>query len=186
MTTRSGPPTTAGRPPFRGRPGGGGRRRFFPPKRRVCQFCVDKVTAIDYKDIPRLRRYISDRAKIDPRRRTGTCAKHQRILSAAIKRARHIALLPFTGAQMRKTGWVHRAERPSPAFMRNAPPTSPVGSSSNAAASNERPTPEESAPQSAAPSLENASVESPAETSSSNEQPSASPELEQETPTKTT
>ena len=69
-----------------------GRRQ----KRKVCQFCVDKVEHIDYKDTARLRRYISDRAKIQPRRITGTCAKHQRQLTEAIKRARHIALLPFT------------------------------------------------------------------------------------------
>ena len=65
-------------------------------KRKVCQFCVDKVEHIDYKDTAKLRRYISDRAKIQPRRITGTCAKHQRQLTEAIKRARHIALLPFT------------------------------------------------------------------------------------------
>jgi small subunit ribosomal protein S18 len=57
---------------------------------------VDKVEHIDYKDTAKLRRYISDRAKIQPRRITGTCAKHQRQLTEAIKRARHIALLPFT------------------------------------------------------------------------------------------
>ncbi len=65
-------------------------------RKKVCQFCVDKVEYIDYKDTARLRRYISDRAKIQPRRITGTCAKHQRQLTEAIKRARHIALLPFT------------------------------------------------------------------------------------------
>ena len=120
MTTQAGRPP--GRPPFRGR----GRRRYFPPRRRVCAFCVEKVKHIDYKDIPRLRRYISDRAKIDPRRRTGTCAKHQRILANAIKRARHLALLPFTGRHMRETGWTHRSERPSypsrSGFSRGAPP----------------------------------------------------------------
>ena len=65
-------------------------------KKKVCQFCVDKVMFIDYKDTARLRRFISDRAKIQPRRITGTCAKHQRQLTESIKRARHIALLPFT------------------------------------------------------------------------------------------
>ena len=64
-------------------------------RRKVCSFCVDKVQGIDYKDIPVLRRYISERAKIVPRRVTGTCAHHQRQLTVAIKRARHIALLPF-------------------------------------------------------------------------------------------
>ncbi|NCB04416.1 MAG: 30S ribosomal protein S18 [Clostridia bacterium] len=65
-------------------------------RRKVCQFCVDKVQEIDYKDTARLRKYISDRAKILPRRMTGTCAAHQRQLTEAIKRARHIALLPYT------------------------------------------------------------------------------------------
>ena len=62
----------------------------------MCGFCVDKVKDIDYKDISRLRKYLSERAKIEPRRKTGTCARHQRALSVALKRARHMALLPFT------------------------------------------------------------------------------------------
>ena len=66
------------------------------PKKKVCSFCVEKVECIDYKDVAKLRRYTSDRAKILPRRITGTCALHQRQLTEAIKRARHIALLPFT------------------------------------------------------------------------------------------
>lgn len=65
------------------------------PRRKVCAFCVDKVTEIDYKDVGKLRKYISERAKILPRRVTGTCAKHQRQLTSAIKRARVIALLPY-------------------------------------------------------------------------------------------
>jgi len=65
------------------------------PRRKVCAFCVDKVTEIDYKDTAKLRKYISERAKILPRRVTGTCAKHQRQLTSAIKRARVIALLPY-------------------------------------------------------------------------------------------
>ena len=65
-------------------------------KKKVCQFCVDKVMDIDYKDVAKLRRYVSERAKILPRRITGTCAKHQRQLTIAIKRARHVALLPFS------------------------------------------------------------------------------------------
>ena len=64
-------------------------------RRKVCAFCVDKVECIDYKDAAKLRRYISERAKILPRRTTGTCAAHQRQLTTAIKRARHIALLPY-------------------------------------------------------------------------------------------
>ena len=62
----------------------------------VCGFCVDKVEHIDYKDIARLRRYMSERGKILPRRVTGTCARHQRALTVAIKRARHLALLPYS------------------------------------------------------------------------------------------
>ncbi len=70
--------------------------RARKPRRKVCSFCVDKVEAIDYKDIATLRKYISERGKILPRRVTGTCAKHQRELTEAIKRARQIALLPYT------------------------------------------------------------------------------------------
>lgn len=66
------------------------------PKKKVCQFCADKAMTIDYKDVAKLRRYTSERSKILPRRVTGTCAKHQRLLTIAIKRARHIALLPYT------------------------------------------------------------------------------------------
>ena len=65
-------------------------------RKKVCAFCVDKITEIDYKDINRLRRFINERGKILPRRMSGNCAKHQRQLSEAIKRARAIALLPFT------------------------------------------------------------------------------------------
>jgi small subunit ribosomal protein S18 len=65
---------------------------------------VDKVDHIDYKEPARLRRYISDRAKIEPRRKTGTCAKHQRMLTLALKRARHVALLPFTAQHIQITG----------------------------------------------------------------------------------
>ena len=66
------------------------------PKKKVCQFCVDKAMTIDYKDVAKLRRYTSERSKILPRRVTGTCAKHQRLLTIAIKRARHVALMPYT------------------------------------------------------------------------------------------
>ena len=66
------------------------------PRKKVCSFCVDKVEAIDYKDIGRLRKYITERGKILPRRISGNCAKHQRELTLAIKRARNLALLPFT------------------------------------------------------------------------------------------
>jgi small subunit ribosomal protein S18 len=65
-------------------------------RRRVCSFCVDHATDIDYKELGKLRKYISERGKITPRRISGCCAKHQRLVTDAIKRARHIALLPFT------------------------------------------------------------------------------------------
>lgn len=65
-------------------------------KKRQCNFCADKVEYIDYKEIPRLRRYITERGKILPRRITGNCAHHQRQLTTAIKRARVMALLPYT------------------------------------------------------------------------------------------
>ena len=70
-----------------------GNRR---PRRKVCSFCVDKVQEIDYKDAAKLRKFITERDKILPRRISGTCAKHQRQLTIAIKRARNVALLPFT------------------------------------------------------------------------------------------
>ncbi|MBC5828280.1 MAG: 30S ribosomal protein S18 [Candidatus Eremiobacteraeota bacterium] len=66
------------------------------PKRKVCSFCVEKVAHIDYKDAPRLRKYVSERGKILPRRISGSCARHQRALTSAVKRARVIALLPFS------------------------------------------------------------------------------------------
>lgn len=72
--------------------GGRGRRM----KRKVCSFCVDKATSIDYKELPKIKKFISERGKILPRRVSGNCAKHQRQLTIAIKRARHVALLPYT------------------------------------------------------------------------------------------
>ncbi len=81
--------------------GGGGGRGRFGSRRKVCAFCVDKIDIIDYKDASKLRRYISDRGKIEPRRKTGTCARHQRRLTLSIKRARHLALLPYTADHMR-------------------------------------------------------------------------------------
>ena len=106
MTTEA--PRAPGGPPPRfgggggggrpgGRPGGpGGRPRGrFVRRRKVCAFCVEHVTHIDYKDIDKIRRFVSERAKIEPRRRTGVCAKHQRALRTAIQRARQIAMVPF-------------------------------------------------------------------------------------------
>ena len=82
-----------------------GKGRYVP-KRRVCSFCKDKVVKIDYKTPVQLQPYISDRGKMEPRRRTGTCAKHQRLVAIAIKRARHLAMLPYVPAHVRKTGGV--------------------------------------------------------------------------------
>jgi small subunit ribosomal protein S18 len=77
------------------RPDRGDRRGGRKGRRKVCSFCVDKVDTIDYKDVAKLRRFLSERAKILPRRVTGCCAHHQRELTIAIKRARHLALLPY-------------------------------------------------------------------------------------------
>ncbi len=77
----------------------GGRRpngRMRRSRKKVCAFCSDKSEFIDYKDINKLRKYVTERGKILPRRISGTCAKHQRELTSSIKRARNIALLPFT------------------------------------------------------------------------------------------
>lgn len=79
--------------------GGGGRkggRRFYYRRRKVCRFCVEKIDDIDWKDVKLLSAFVPERAKILPRRISGTCAPHQRKLKVAIKRARNIALLPYT------------------------------------------------------------------------------------------
>ena len=82
----------------------GGRERGSYGRRRVCGFCMDNVQTIDYKDTARLRRFLSERGKIEPRRKTGTCAKHQRWLTTALKRARQLALLPYTAEHVRFMG----------------------------------------------------------------------------------
>ncbi|MFO8100996.1 MAG: 30S ribosomal protein S18 [Dehalococcoidia bacterium] len=81
-------------------------RSRYIPKRKVCPFCVDKSRKIDYKEADMLRRFISDRGKMEARHRTGVCAKHQRLLSTAIKQARYLALLPYTVGHAR---WSSRA-----------------------------------------------------------------------------
>jgi small subunit ribosomal protein S18 len=75
---------------------GGPRRRYS--RRKVCRFCADKSLVIDYKDVRTLRNFVSERGKIVPRRISGSCAEHQRKLTEAIKRARNIALLPFSAS----------------------------------------------------------------------------------------
>jgi small subunit ribosomal protein S18 len=130
MTTSSAPPSGA-RPSSGGgarrRPGefssGGGGGRKFTPRRKVCQFCVDKIKEVDYKDLLRLRRFLSERGKIEPRRKTGTCAAHQRSLNVALKRARQLAMLPFTAEHIRVTGVLVR-EPGAPPF-RGARPRPP-------------------------------------------------------------
>ncbi len=97
-------PTGGGASAPSGGRGGAKKRGRYIPRRKVCDFCVNKIKTIEYKDPARLRRFVSDRGKIEPRRKTGTCAKHQRALSVAIKRARHLALLPFTAAHVRESG----------------------------------------------------------------------------------
>ena len=80
---------------------GGGSRFYSRPK--FCQFCADKTLTIDYKKIDILRKYVTEEGTIRPRRQTGTCAKHQRSVAAAVKQARQIALLPFTGKHVEET-----------------------------------------------------------------------------------
>jgi small subunit ribosomal protein S18 len=76
--------------------GGQDRGRRYISRPKICQFCADKNVSIDYKQFELLRRFVTEEGKIRPRRQTGTCARHQRELAMAIKRARHIALLPYT------------------------------------------------------------------------------------------
>lgn len=79
---------------------GGGRRRYYS-RPRTCQFCSDKSIVINYKDIQLLSSFVTREGKIRPRRQTGTCAKHQRSIARAVKQARHMALLPYTGEQLK-------------------------------------------------------------------------------------
>ncbi len=79
-----------------------GERRFFA-KPKFCQFCADKTLTIDYKKTDLLRKYVTEEGMIRPRRQTGACARHQRAVAQAVKQARHIALLPYTGGQMDET-----------------------------------------------------------------------------------
>ena len=88
-------------------------RRRYVPKRKVCPFCVDKSRKLDYKQADMLRRFISDRGKMEGRYRTGVCAKHQRLLSTAIKRARYLALLPYTVEHIRWSSKASEARRES-------------------------------------------------------------------------
>lgn len=97
-------PAPSGRPgerPARRGPGGsgpGGPRKQYFRRRKVCKFCDEKIDVVDYKDVKLITQFVSERGKILPRRLTGTCSPHQRLLAVAIKRARNIALLPFATA----------------------------------------------------------------------------------------
>src|SRR5438445_12057628 len=154
MTAPAGP--AGARPAQRRRPGEFGAGRKFTPRRKVCQFCVDKIKVVDYKDLGRLRRFLSERGKIEPRRKTGTCAAHQRSLNVALKRARQLALLPFTAEHIRITGVLVR-EPGAPPF-RGARPRPPEVEGAAPA--------EAEAPPAEAPAAEAAPAEAaPAETS---------------------
>ncbi len=120
----------------------------------MCIFCVEKTKEIDYKDTARLRRFLSDRGKIEPRRKTGTCAKHQRRLSTALKRARYMALLPYTGEHIRNIeraggGDPSRGPLPPP-VTREAPPV-PVAAGAPGGAAPQAPAPPADAPEAASP-----------------------------------
>ncbi len=104
----------------RGKPRWGGGR--YVARRKFCSFCANKAQGIDYKDTSILVRYISDRGKIEPRRRTGTCARHQRALAMAIKRARHIALLPYVPDHIYRMGAVIPL---NPALLKTEPAAKP-------------------------------------------------------------
>ncbi len=97
---RAQPARAGGAPAEQERP----RRRSWGGRRRACIMCVEKMPRVDYKDASFLRRFISDRARIDTRRKTSCCAKHQRALARAIKRARYLALLPYSPDHIRVTG----------------------------------------------------------------------------------
>src|SRR5437879_13900118 len=119
-------PPAGARPAQRRRPGEFGAGRKFTPRRKVCQFCVDKIKEVDYKDLGRLRRFLSERGKIEPRRKTGTCAAHQRSLNVALKRARQLAVLPFTAQHIRVTGGLVRRPRAPPVLGARPRPPEPA------------------------------------------------------------
>jgi small subunit ribosomal protein S18 len=150
------------KPTSKHRPGGRGGKSRYIPKRKVCPFCVNKVREIDYKDVALLRRFISERGRMEPRRKTGVCARHQRVLSIALKRARHIALLPYTaehirtgsGLGFRETGprgGGHRAARTKEPVQEEAAAEVPAMTEGT---KTEEPTLEEPTPEKASPDEE--------------------------------
>jgi small subunit ribosomal protein S18 len=136
----------------------------------VCQFCVDKIKEVDYKDLVRLRRFLSERGKIEPRRKTGTCAAHQRSLNVALKRARQLALLPFTAEHIRVTGVLVR-EPGAPPFRGARPRPTDVDGTSEAAP-----------PAQAAPAEGQAEAATPAEAPTEAPVAEAAPQAPAETP----
>lgn len=177
-----GPPTGPGGRPMR-------PKGKYAPRRKVCQFCVEKIDYIDFKDLMRLRRFLSERGKIEPGRKTGTCAKHQRRLSTALKRARHLALLPYTADHIRVAGGMVQpvpgqpmpAERPFPPRDSFGPQGSQPGGSRQQSSdgpgmsSNAPPAPVAAAP-AALESVEDAAVEAPAVAASPTPAPTAADE----------
>ena len=154
--------------------GGGGRRGGFS-RRKVCAFCVDKIEHIDYKDPGKLRRYITERGKIEPRRKTGTCARHQRRLTVAIKRARQIALLPFTAGQARFT--IAPAAMRRDASRDEAPAAAPASETDAAALTDVS---EAAAPESALADAEQTTAEAE-QPAAETEQPAEAAQSEAET-----
>jgi small subunit ribosomal protein S18 len=168
--------------------GGGGRK--FTPRRKVCAFCVDKIQEVDYKDLARLRRFLSERGKIEPRRKTGTCAAHQRSLNVALKRARELAMLPFTAEHIRVTGvlvrepgappWRGARSRPAeeaPAEGATAEVAAPEAEASAAPAAtpSENGTPTAATSENAAPAAAASENGTPAAAGSENGAPAAAP-----------
>jgi small subunit ribosomal protein S18 len=146
----------SGGPPRGGRGFGGGGRRGGFSRRKVCAFCVDKIEHIDYKDPGKLRRYITERGKIEPRRKTGTCARHQRRLTVAIKRARQIALLPFTAGQARFTIAPAALRREAP---RDEQAAAPAAADTGAAGADAAHADTDAAPQQTEAAVEETAVE---------------------------
>ena len=142
-TSTSAPRPAGGRPSYGGRPGPGGRRPGGRPRyyarRKLCSFCVDHIKYIDYKDVERLRRFLSDRFKMEGRRKTGVCAKHQRGLASAIKRARMLAMLPLgQNHRIPAQSWSANRRPPAPSA-----PEAPVAAPPTPSEATEEPTPAE-------------------------------------------
>src|SRR5215204_6089645 len=173
MTSPSAPSATRSAGPQRRRPGEFGSGRKFTPRRKVCAFCVDKIKTVDYKDLSRLRRFLSERGKIEPRRKTGTCAAHQRSLNIALKRARQLAMLPFTAEHIRVTGVLVR-EPGAPPFRGPRGPRPVEAPEGAEAPAEQQPAPADGTADGTATSVEAADVASaPVAATASTAQPEA-------------